>query len=88
MELNGSLTNTELDKPHPSRLLGGAEMWSQLVPHAHVDKNSGGISWERGAPAQGSSARKISLHDFRLQKPAGTEWNKLLDPRQFLSHEL
>ena len=47
-----SLTTTELKKPHPTRLVGGAHMQSRLVFHPHVvDKNSGGISWEQGVPA-------------------------------------
>ena len=54
-------------------------MRNGLVAHpCVVDKNSGGISWEQGVPAphqappaQGSSARKVSPHDFWLQKPAG-----------------
>ena len=38
-------------KPHPSRLVGGTEMWNRLVPHPHVmDKNLGGISSEQGVP--------------------------------------
>ena len=46
----------ELKKPHPSRLVGMAETWNGLVPHPHVvDKNTGGISQERGVldPHQG-----------------------------------
>ena len=49
-------------------------MWNVLVPYPPVvDKNSGGISWEQGVPAQGFSARKISPHNFWLQKPVGIE---------------
>ena len=55
-------------------------MKNGLVPHPRVvDKNLGGIFWEQGvpapyqAPAQGSSARKISPHNFWLQNQAGTE---------------
>ena len=41
----------ELKKPHPSKLVGGAEMQNGLVPHPHVfDTNSGGISREQGVP--------------------------------------
>ena len=41
----------ELKNPHPSRLVGGAEMQNRLVPHpSEVDKNSEGISQERGVP--------------------------------------
>ena len=48
IELNGSLKTTELKKPHPSRLGGGAQVWTVLVPHTHVmDKSSGGISQEQ-----------------------------------------
>ena len=40
IDLNGSLTTTELKKPHPSKLVGGAEMQIGLVPHTSVvDKN-------------------------------------------------
>ena len=33
VELNGSLTTAELKKPHPSRLIGVAEMWNRLGPN-------------------------------------------------------
>ena len=51
-------------------------MWSKMVPHPHVlDKNSGGISWESQThtrpPAQDSRARKVSPHNFWLQKLVG-----------------
>ena len=47
IELNG----TELRKPHPSRLVGGAQMQNELVPQPHVvDKHSGGVSREQGVP--------------------------------------
>ena len=55
-------------------------MRNGLVPNpCVVDTNLGGISGEQGAPvpyqtpAQGSSARKISPHNFWLQKPLGIE---------------
>ena len=52
IKLNGSLTITELKKPHPSRLVRSMDTWNRLVPHPLVvDKNLGGISWERGVPA-------------------------------------
>ena len=52
IELNGSLTTTELKKPHPFRLAGGVQTRNGLVPHpCVVDKNLGGISQERGVPA-------------------------------------
>ena len=44
-----------------------------------MDKTLGPISWEQGVPAphqdpaQDSSARKISPHNFWLQKPVGIE---------------
>ena len=39
IELNGSLTTAELKKPHPSRLIGVAEMWNRLGPNpCMVDK--------------------------------------------------
>ena len=34
MELNGRLTTTELKKPHPSTLVGGAQTQNGLVPHS------------------------------------------------------
>ena len=52
IELNGSQRTTELKKPHPSRLIGGAKMPNGLVPHSCVvDKSLGGISQEQGVPA-------------------------------------
>ena len=54
----------------------GAETWDRLVPDPRmVDKNLGGRAWEQGVSArhQGSSARKISSLNFRLQKPARIE---------------
>ena len=33
IRLGGSLTTTELKKPHPFRLEGVAEKWNGLVPH-------------------------------------------------------
>ena len=80
IKVNGSLTTTELKKPHPSRLVGGAEMWNRQVPHPHVaDKNLVGISWEQEVSAShktpqarvSSNARKISPHNFWLQKLVG-----------------
>ena len=47
-------------------------MRNGLVPHPRaVDKNLGGIFWEKEVPAphptaQGSSARKIRSHNFWL----------------------
>ena len=32
IEWNGSLTTTELKKPHPSRLVAGAQMLNGMVP--------------------------------------------------------
>ena len=79
IELNGSLTTTELKKPHPCRLVGEVQTWNGLVAHC-IDKNARGICWEGGVPdtqpvlpAQGSRARKISPHNFWLQTPAGIE---------------
>ena len=51
IELNGSLTTTELKKPHPSRLVGGTQMQNWLVQYPFVvNKNLGGIY--RGAGVQ------------------------------------
>ena len=48
VELNGILTATELKKPHPSRLVGGAQTRNRLVPHPRVvDEVSGGLSWSQ-----------------------------------------
>ena len=58
LKLNASLTTMELEKPHPPRLVGGAQMAYGLVPHPRVvGKHSGGISRERGvrAPHQAPS---------------------------------
>ena len=52
IELSGILASTELKKPHPSRLVGGAGLWKGTVPHPGVvDKNLGGISQGQGVPA-------------------------------------
>lgn len=41
IELNGYLTITDLKKPHPFRLVGGADTWNELVLYPRgVDKNS------------------------------------------------
>ena len=65
--------DTELKKPHPSRLVVEAEVWNRLVSHPReADKNSGGISWESKedlAPhplLQGSSVRKINPRNLFL----------------------
>ena len=46
IELNTSPTTMELKEPHPSRLVGGAQTHSSLIPQPRVvvDKNSRGIS--------------------------------------------
>ena len=47
VELSGSLTATELKKPHPSRLVAGVETGNGLVPHLRVmDKILEGTFWE------------------------------------------
>ena len=85
----------ELKKPHPSRLVGGVETWTGLVPHPRVvDKNLGGISQGQevaaptlGPPAQGSSARKISPYNFWLQKLVVIESvEETSGPKQFLKN--
>ena len=49
IEWNGSLTTTELKKPHLSRLVGVTHTQSGLVPHpCVVDKNLGVTSWQQG----------------------------------------
>ena len=70
----------ELKEPNASRLVGGAKMWNGLAPHPHViDKYLGGylrreeFQSHTRPQIQGSSVRKISPHNFWLQKPVGIE---------------
>ena len=52
IKLQVSLTATELKKPHISRLVGGVQMHSGLVPHpCVVDKNLEGLYQEWGVIA-------------------------------------
>ena len=62
--------DVELKKPYPSRLVGGAQMWNGLVPHSRVvDKNLGGISWERVVPAKESLTHTRSpIPGFQCQE--------------------
>ena len=58
-----------MEKAYPSRI-----SWL----HTHMDKNSGYLRSDESQtqtmlPAQDSSARKISPHNFWLQKPMGIE---------------
>ena len=82
----------ELNKPHPSRLVGGAETQNRLVSHPYVvDENSEGISQEQGVPAsvQGSSARKISPPQLLAAK-ISEHWvsgRNFWNPKQFLFKE-
>ena len=47
IELNGSVTTTELKKPHPASLVGGVQTWNGWFPHPLVvGENLGGISQE------------------------------------------
>ena len=80
--MNGRKSDNErIKKPPPYRRVGGAQKWKELVSHpCVVDKNLGGIPEEQGVPAllqvppaQDSSARKISPHNFWLQNPVGIE---------------
>ena len=81
IELNGSLTTIELKKPHPSKLVEGAQMQNRLVPYSYVlEKNSGGISWEQGVPAQHQAPQHRVLVPGRkvpttsgCKNPAGIE---------------
>ena len=51
-ELHGSLTTTELKKPHLSRQVGEAHTRKGLVPHPYmVHKNLGTTYWEQRVPA-------------------------------------
>ena len=80
---------SELKKSHPSRLAGGCRCrrgWS----HIHVwwvKIREGYLGREESQthtrpPVQGSSARKISPHNFWMQKPSGIELvEKLLEPQ-------
>ena len=61
IKLNGSPTTTELQKPCPSRLVGGMRTQNRLVPHLGVvDKNLRGIPWEQGVPAP----HQVSSYNF------------------------
>ena len=76
-------------------------MWNGLISHPHVmGKNMEGLSQGLGVPAphqaplaQGSSASKISPHNFWLQNQQGlSQWKKLLEsqavPLKESTHEL
>ena len=81
IKLNGSLTTMELKKPHLSRLVGGVQTQSRLVPHPHaVDKNLGRISQEPEVrvPHQSPQPRvpvpgRLNPQNFCLQKAMGIE---------------
>ena len=56
-------------------------MWNGLVPYPHlrVKIQEGYLMSEESQPqtilpTQGSSARKISPHNFWLQNPVGIDW--------------
>ena len=70
IKLNGSLTIMELKKLQPSRLVGGAQRQNRL---GRDILGGGSPNPTPGPPVQGSSARKISPHNFCLQKPVGVE---------------
>ena len=78
IELNGSLTTTELKKLHPFRLVGGVETWNGLVPHpCVVDKSSGGISQQQGviAPHQASQPRvPVARREFPTISGCTNQW--------------
>ena len=78
--MNRSLTTTELKKPHPSRLVGRVQsrmgwlntnVWGIKIWEGYLGARS--TSPTPVPAAQGSSARKISPHNFWLQKLAETE---------------
>ena len=80
MEVNGNLTTMELKKSHPSRVVGGVQTQYRLVSHPHVvDKFRRDISGAKspsptpGPSTQGSNVRKVSPHNFWLQKPVKIE---------------
>ena len=87
MKLNGSLTTTELQKPHPSRLVGGAQTQNRLVPHPHVDKNSRGTSQAWGVPAPHQEPQsRVPVPERRAPTTSGcknqgglSQQNKLLE---------
>ena len=84
IELNGSLTTTELKKPHPPRLVGGVQMQNSPILTGHSPV-CGGYKFGRdilgprspsptpGPAVQGSRGRKANPYNFWLQNPAGTE---------------
>ena len=53
IKVNGSLTITELKKPHPSRLVGGAQMWNRLKIQEGCLRSEEGVP----APHQGPQPR-------------------------------
>ena len=75
IELNGSLIAMELKKPHPSRLVRRSTdaEWAGPTPTCGASKFSRDILGVRSPsptprpPAQGSSSRKISPHNFGLK---------------------
>ena len=66
----------KLKKPHPSRLVGEAEMWNGLVPHPRVvDKNSGGIFQESQpltrSPSPGDQCQEDKSPQYLAAKTSG-----------------
>ena len=90
--MNASLTTTKLKKPHPSRLVGGAQTQNGLVLHLFlVDKNSGGISQEEGVldPHQAPQLR-VPVPGRQVHTTSGKNqwglslWKKPLEPQVVL----
>ena len=89
IELNGSLTTTELKKPHPSRLVGGVQTENGLVSHPRVvDKSLGGISQDQGVlphtrtPSPGFQGQEDKSPQLLAAKTSGvlSSWKKLQEP--------
>ena len=70
----------ELKKPQPSRLVGGTQtimgwshthMWQIKIQEGYLRSKESQAHTR--PPAQGSNAKKISPHNFWLQKSVGIE---------------
>ena len=78
IKLNGSLTTTELKKPHPSRLVGGVKTWMSWS-HSHWIKIwEGYLRSEESQPHTkppnpGFQSQEDKSPQFWLQKPVRIE---------------
>ena len=82
----------ELKKPHPSRLVGGAQTQNGLVTHpGMVGKNLGGISWEQGVPAPHQAPQpRVPVPEREVPTTSDcknqwglSQWKKLPEPQAF-----